>query len=291
MIRSMTGFGRGKYENEGRIYTVEIKSVNHKYTDINIRIPRFLNSVEEKIRKRISEEISRGRVEVFVNFENYSNKGVSIKINKELAKEYINQLKDLAEETKVNFNINVIDVSKLPEILKLEDNENDELISNELMIAVNNALETFVAMREKEGQKLIEDIEKRIYLIQDKVNEIIGFSSNLVEEYIAKLETRVNELLKPGTVDEDRLLQEIVIFSDKSSIEEEITRLKSHISQFLELIKQSSPIGKKIDFLIQEINREVNTIGSKANCLDITNRVIEIKTEVENIREQIQNIE
>lgn len=291
MIKSMTGFGRGKYENEGRAYTVEIKSVNHKYTDINVRIPRFLNSVEDKIRKRISEDISRGKVDVFVNFENYSNKGITIKINKELAKEYINQLKELADETNVNFDINVIDISKLPEILKLEDEENDELIANELMIAVNSALENFVAMREKEGQKLIEDIEKRIYLIQDKVNEIISFSSTLVEEYIAKLETRVNELLKPGTVDENRLLQEIVIFSDKSSIEEELTRLKSHISQFLELIKQSSPIGKKIDFLIQEINREVNTIGSKANCLDITNRVIEIKTEVENIREQIQNIE
>ena len=291
MIKSMTGFGRGKYENEGRAYTVEIKSVNHKYNDINVRIPRFLNSVEDKIRKRISEDISRGKVDVFVNFENYSNKGITIKINKELAKEYINQLKELADETNVNFDINVIDISKLPEILKLEDEENDELIANELMIAVNSALENFVAMREKEGQKLIEDIEKRIYLIQDKVNEIISFSSTLVEEYIAKLETRVNELLKPGTVDENRLLQEIVIFSDKSSIEEELTRLKSHISQFLELIKQSSPIGKKIDFLIQEINREVNTIGSKANCLDITNRVIEIKTEVENIREQIQNIE
>lgn len=291
MIKSMTGFGRGKYENEGRTYIVEIKSVNHKYTDISVRIPRFLNSVEDRIRKRISEDISRGKVDVFVDFENYSNKGVTIKINKELAREYINQLKELADETNVNFDMNVIDISKLPEILKLEDEENDELIANELMIAVNNALENFVAMREKEGQKLIEDIEKRIYLIQDKVNEITGFSSTLVEEYIAKLEARVNELLKPGTVDENRLLQEIVIFSDKSSIEEELTRLKSHISQFLELIKQSSPIGKKIDFLIQEINREVNTIGSKANCLDITNRVIEIKTEVENIREQIQNIE
>ena len=146
-------------------------------------------------------------------------------------------------------------------------------------------------MREKEGQRLVQDIEKRIYLIKDKVNEITEFSSTLVEDYIAKLETRVNELLKPGIVDETRLSQEIVIFSDKSSIEEELTRLKSHISQFLELMKQSSPVGKKIDFLIQEINREVNTIGSKANCLEITNRVIEIKTEVENIREQIQNIE
>ena len=291
MIKSMTGFGRGKYENEGRTYTVEIKSVNHKYSDINVRLPRFLNSVEDKIRKRVAEVISRGKIDIFVSFENYSNKGTTIRINKELAKEYIKELKSLAEEADLRFDLNVIDVSKFPEILKLEDEDNDELIGQEVMIALDDALEKFVNMREVEGQKLVEDIERRIYLIQDKVNEITNFSSTLVEDYMARLQTRVNELLAPGTVDESRLMQEIVIFSDKSSIEEELTRLKSHISQFLQLIKQSSPIGKKIDFLIQEINREVNTIGSKANCLDITNKVIEIKTEVENIREQIQNIE
>lgn len=291
MIKSMTGFGRGKYENEGRTYTVEIKSVNHKYSDINVRLPRFLNSVEDKIRKRVAEVISRGKIDIFVNFENYSNKGTTIRINKELAKEYIKELKSLAEEADLIFDLNVIDVSKFPEILKLEDEDNDELIGQEVMIALDDALEKFVSMREIEGKKLVEDIERRIYIIQEKVNEVAKFSSTLVEDYIARLSTRVNELLAPGTVDEARLMQEIVIFSDKSSIEEELTRLKSHISQFLELIKQASPIGKKIDFLIQEINREVNTIGSKANCLDITNKVIEIKTEVENIREQIQNIE
>ena len=291
MIKSMTGFGRGKYENEGRTYTVEIKSVNHKYSDINVRLPRFLNSVEDKVRKRVAEVISRGKIDIFVSFENYSNKGTTIRINKDLAKEYIKELKSLAEEADLRFDLNVIDVSKFPEILKLEDEDNDELIGQEVMIAVDDALEKFVAMREIEGKKLVEDIERRIYLIQEKVNEVTNFSSTLVEEYMARLQTRVNELLAPGVVDEARLMQEIVIFSDKSSIEEELTRLKSHISQFLELIKQSSPIGKKIDFLIQEINREVNTIGSKANSLDITNKVIEIKTEVENIREQIQNIE
>ena len=287
----MTGFGRGKYENEGRTYTVEIKSVNHKYSDINVRLPRFLNSVEDKIRKRVAEVISRGKIDIFVSFENYSSSGTTIRINKELAKEYIKELKSLAEEADLRFDLNVIDVSKFPEILKLEDEDNDELIAQEVMVAVDDALEKFVLMREIEGQKLVEDIERRIYLIQEKVNEVTNFSSTLVEEYMARLQTRVNELLAPGVVDEARLMQEIVIFSDKSSIEEELTRLKSHISQFLELIKQSSPIGKKIDFLIQEINREVNTIGSKANSLDITNKVIEIKTEVENIREQIQNIE
>ena len=291
MIKSMTGFGRGKYENEGRTYTVEIKSVNHKYSDINVRLPRFLNNVEDKIRKRVAEVISRGKIDIYVSFENYSNKGTTIRINKDLAKEYIKELKALADEAELKFDLNVIDVSKFPEILKLEDEDNDELIGEEVMIALDDALEKFVDMRGIEGQKLVQDIEKRIYIIQEKVNEVANFSSTLVEEYMARLQTRVNELLAPGVVDEARLMQEIVIFSDKSSIEEELTRLKSHISQFLELIKQASPIGKKIDFLIQEINREVNTIGSKANSLDITNKVIEIKTEVENIREQIQNIE
>ena len=291
MIKSMTGFGRGNYENDGRIYSIEIKSVNHKYTDINVRIPRFLNSMEDKIRKKISSAISRGKVDVFVNFENYSNKGTKIRINKDLAKEYISELKKLSEETGVRFDISVIDVSKLPEILKIEDIDDDELIAKELMQALDEAVENFIKMREIEGEKLVQDIEKRIYLIQEKVNEITDFSGNIVEEYMKKLEIRVNELLKPGTVDENRLMQEIVIFSDKSSIEEELTRLRSHISKFLTLIKKESPIGKKLDFLIQEMNREINTIGSKANCLEITNRVIEIKTEIENIREQIQNIE
>lgn len=291
MIKSMTGFGRGKYENEGRSYTVEIKSVNHKYSDINVRLPRFLNSVEDKIRKTISNSISRGKIDVFITFENYSSKGTTIRINRELAKEYIKELKELATEADLKFDLNVIDVSKFPEILKIEDDQDEELIENELMIAVNDALDKFVSMREIEGEKLIQDIEKRIYLIQDKVNEITKYSGTLVEEYMKKLQVRVKELMDNQTVDENRLMQEIVIFSDKSSIEEELTRLKSHISQFLELIKQSSPMGKKIDFLIQEINRETNTIGSKANSLEITNLVIEVKTEVENIREQIQNIE
>lgn len=291
MIKSMTGFGRGKYEIDGRTYTVEIKSVNHKYTDISVKLPKFFNFVEDQVRKRIRDSISRGKVDVFISFENYSNKGTSIKINKELAKEYLTQLKELADEANIDFSVNVTDVSKLPEILKIENDSDEELISNELMVAVDYAIDAFINMREIEGKKLIEDVEKRIYTIQDKVNEITEFSSTLIEEYIEKLRLRVNELLEPGVVDENRLMQEIVIFSDKSSIEEELTRLKSHISQFLNLIKQSSPIGKKMDFLIQEMNRETNTIGSKANCLEITNRVIEIKTEIENIREQIQNIE
>ena len=291
MIKSMTVFGRGKYENEGRTYVVEIKSVNHKYSDISVRLPRFLNSIEDKIRKRVLEVISRGKIDVFITFEDYSNKSSNIRINKELAKEYIKELKELSDETGVKYDINVMDISKLPEILKIEEDDNEDIISKEIMIALDEALEKFINMRETEGKKLAEDIEKRIYFVEEKVKEISELSSTLVEDYISKLETRINEILKTTVVDEARLAQEIVIFADKSSIEEEITRLKSHISQFLNLLKQSSPIGKKFDFIVQEMNREINTIGSKANCLEITNRVIEVKTEIENIREQIQNIE
>lgn len=230
-------------------------------------------------------------MDVFITFENYSNQGTNIKINKELAKEYIRNLKELAEETGINYEVNVIDISKLPDILKIEENSNEDLIWEELSVALEDAINKFVDMRTVEGEKLALDIKKRLEIIEVKISEIAKYSSTLVTDYMEKLENRVKELMKTDVVDETRLAQEIVIFSDKCSIEEELTRLNSHISQFNKLLKESSPIGKKFDFLVQEMNREVNTIGSKANCLEITNRVIDIKTEIENIREQIQNIE
>ena len=204
---------------------------------------------------------------------------------------YIKDLKELGAETGINSDLNVIDISKMPDVLKREDELNEELIFEETKIALNQALDRFIEMREVEGSKLKDDIENRLNIILNKINEISGFSAGLVQEYVVKLEARIKELLNTDVVDENRLAQEIVIFSDKSSIEEELTRLKSHISQFNNLIKTESPIGKKLDFLIQEINRETNTIGSKANSLDITNLVVDLKTEIENIREQIQNIE
>ena len=291
MIRSMTGFGKAKYEVDGRTYNVEIKSVNHKYSDITVKLPRFLNYLEDKIRKRISSSISRGKIDVFINFENYSQKGINIKFNRELAKEYIKELTALSQETGIQNNINSLDISKMPEVLKIEEDGNEEQIEKELLIAVDEALGKFIKMRETEAVKLVQDMEERIKFVSEKINEISEFSAGLVNEYVVKLEARIKEMLKTDVVDEARLAQEIVIYSDKCSIEEELTRLSSHINQFSKLIKESSPIGKKLDFLIQEINRETNTIGSKANCLEITNRVIEIKTEIENIREQVQNIE
>lgn len=291
MLKSMTGYGRSRYEIDGRTYIIEIKSVNHKYNDLTVKMPRFLNPLEDKIRKTVSESISRGKIDVYINFQNYSDKGKNIKVNTELAKVYIGELQRLADETGIVNNINVIDISKFPEILNIEDENDLDLIWGELKISLEEAISNFVEMRTIEGNKMALDIKSRLDSIAEIVAEITEYSATVVEDYIAKLETRVKELMKTDVVDETRLAQEIVIYSDKSSIEEELTRLRSHISQFHTLLQQDNAIGKKMDFLVQEMNREVNTIGSKANSLDITNRVILIKTEIENIREQIQNIE
>lgn len=292
MLKSMTGFGRGKYENDGREYIVEIKSVNHRYSDVSIKMPRQISYLEEKVRKEILNSVSRGKIDVFISLQDFSEKGKCIKINKELAKIYITQLKELAEETEITSNIDVIDVSKFPEVLNISNEDNEEVYWNELSIALKNALDNFIAMRECEGNKICEDLIGRIDRIKEKVSKISDYSAGLVEEYIVKLKTRVKELMAADVVDENRLNQEIVIFSDKSSIQEELTRLNSHISQLVNLLKNAdTPVGKKCDFIIQEMNREVNTIGSKANSTDISKGVIELKTEIEDVREQIQNIE
>ena len=292
MLRSMTGYGRATYEIDAREYVVEIKSVNNRYSDISIKMPRSISFLEDKIKKLISNAITRGKIEVFVSFTNNSDIGRNIEINREIAKRYIEEMRKLASEQNINSNIEVIDVMKMPDVLNTKIDETaEEVIKEELIICTNEAIKNFISMREVEGEKIKEDLEKRINVISEKINKINSISTGLVEEYIVKLEKRVNELLKPNVVDETRLAQEIVIYSDKCSVEEEITRMKSHISQFLSLIDKDNSNGKRIDFLIQEMNRETNTIGSKANNLEITNYVVDIKTEVENIREQIQNIE
>lgn len=292
MIKSMTGFGRAKCEYEGREYNVEIKSVNHKYSDVSIKIPRQISYLEEKVRKEILTKVSRGKIDVFITLQDYSEKGKNIKINKELAKVYISQLRELAEETGITANIDVIDISKFPEVLNISNEDNEEIYWDELRGVLDTALDNFVAMRETEGNKICDDLKVRMERIKEKVSKISSYSAGLVEEYIVKLNTRVKELMSTDVIDENRLAQEIVIFSDKSSIQEELTRLDSHISQFLDLLSNgNSPVGKKLDFIIQEMNREVNTIGSKANSTKISEGVIELKTEIEDVREQIQNIE
>ena len=292
MIKSMTGFGRSRYENEGREYIVEIKSVNNRFSDINIKMPRSLNYLEESIKKEVLKSISRGKIDLFITFNNNSNVGKDIKINTKIAEKYIDELTRLSDETGIVNDINTIDISKFPDVLNIQvEEESENIIKEELMVALNKAIQNLVEMREKEGSKMKEDIEGRIEKVKENIKKISEISAGLVDEYIVKLETRIKELLKTDVVDQTRLAQEVVIYSDKCSVEEEITRLKSHTSQFLNLINLDTPIGKKLDFLIQEMNRETNTIGSKANNLEITNLVVDLKTILEDIREQVQNIE
>ena len=292
MIRSMTGYGKQSLNVEKREYQVEIKSVNHRYLDINIKLPKSISYLEDTIKKEISAKIKRGKIDVFITFENNSQEGKNITINKELAKLYIEQLKELAQEEKILNNIEVMDIAKLPDILIVKNDEEDEKIQNELIEVVQGAISKIIEMKNIEGNKIEQDLLQRIDKIENKIVEISAKSTGLIEEYVVKLEKRMKEILKTEELDKSRLAQEVVIYADKCSIEEEVTRLKSHIYQFRNLISNNNEtIGKKLDFLIQEMNRETNTIGSKANNLEITNGVIDIKTELEDIREQIQNIE
>ena len=292
MIRSMTGYGKQNLSIEGREYQIEIKSVNHRYLDINVKIPKAISYLEETIKKEISNKIKRGKIDVFVSFENNSEEGRKIEINKQLAKLYIEQLKELAQEEKIESNIDVMDIAKIPDVLTIKVDEENSKIKDEIKQVTQGAVTRILEMKNIEGEKISQDLLQRIRNIQSKIVEISAKSTGLIEEYVVKLEKRVKELLKNDEVDKSRLAQEVVIYADKCSIEEEITRLKSHIFQFENLISnQDGAIGKKLDFIIQEMNRETNTIGSKANNLEITNGVIDIKTEIEDIREQVQNIE
>lgn len=291
MIRSMTGYGRSKYQNEGREYIIEIKSVNYKYCDINTRMPYYLNYLEDNLKKKVSENVNRGKIDVIVTFNNNSKLGKNIKINRELAEQYINELKQLEEKDIIN-DISIMSISKLPDVLNISNDDNEEIIWKELEIALTNTISNFIEMREFEGRKISEDILRRVDKINEKIEEVAKYSSRLIEDYVVKLNTRIGEILK-ADVDESRLAQEVVIYADKCSIEEELTRLRSHINQIKSILDKTEYIcvGKKMDFIIQEMNRETNTIGSKSGCLEITNLVIEIKTELEDIREQVQNIE
>lgn len=291
-MKSMTGFGRAKLEREEREYLVEIRSVNHKYADITVKAPRNLLYLEDKVRKAVLNRVARGKIEVFISYANYGLNGKNVVLNKELAKLYIKELTELAEEADIPSGLRATEVSKMPDVLNVQlDEDSLETIWTELSECLENAIDNFIDMRSIEGNKIKQDLEDRLKKIEEDVNKISELSTGLVEEYVVKLEERIKELLKVDVVDKDRLAQEIVIYSDKCSTEEELTRLRSHISQFKNLLEQDEPTGKKLDFLMQEMNRETNTIGSKSGKLEITNLVIEMKTILEDIREQIQNIE
>lgn len=291
MIKSMTGYGKSNININSREYQIEIKTVNHKYNDITIKIPKIISYIEDDIRKKINEKIKRGKIDISITFEDYSEETTDIKINTELARVYIQNLKKLAEEERISSNIEVTEIAKYPDILKIKSNFNETEVKKEIMLILESVIDQVVEMRENEGKQIAGDIEKKISEIDSKIQEIFQESTGLIQEYVVKLETRVREILKTEEIDKSRLMQEVVIYADKCSIEEEITRMKSHINQLKNILQKSEPAGKKMDFIVQEMNRETNTIGAKANKLEITNKVIDIKTILEDIREQIQNIE
>lgn len=293
MLKSMTGFGRAKYQVEGREYIVEIKSVNYKYSDVSVRLPRNISYLEEFIKKEVLKNVSRGKIDVNITFNNCSSLGKNVSVNNEIAKMYIKSLRRLVEDYGVKDDITAVNVSKMPDVLEIKSEDDEEQIKSEISIPLKEAINNFMEMKQKEGNELAKDMQARIKDILNKVEKVSELSTGLIEDYVVKLEARIKEILKSNEVDKQRLEQEVVIYADKCSIAEEVTRLKSHIEQFESLIneKEYITIGKKLDFIIQEMNRETNTIGSKANCLEITNEVINIKTEIENIREQVQNIE
>lgn len=292
MIRSMTGYGYYKYQDELICMDVEIKTVNHRYCDIYIRMPRQLSCFEDKVRSLITNRIYRGKVDVFLNWENLGEGIKKVILDKNLAVEYYNAMCKLAEELQLRDDISSSSLARFPEILRIEKKEeNTEEVWFILEKAVNEALNVLIAMREAEGEKLKTSLVEICNNIENYRLKIKEREPLVVAEYKEKLSARIKELMDSDFIDETRLAMEVAIFADKCSINEELVRLRSHIDQFLDILGMEGPIGRKLDFLLQEMNREVNTIGAKANDLDITRNVIELKSEIEKIREQIQNVE
>ena len=291
MIKSMTGYGRGKLESDGREFIVEIKSINHRYNDTSIKMPRYLSFLEDKVRQYVTKSISRGKIEVYISVNNISAESKNVVIDKELAGEYVNAMRDMIALYGLKDDISASALMRLPDIIRNKDVDDEEEYWEPLKNALDIALTNLEEAREKEGARLKADILERIGTISKYVDTVKDKSAGLLEEYRNKLINRVNELNANNIVDENRIGIEVVLFADKSSICEEVTRLKSHIASLEKMLDVGGPIGKKIDFLVQEMNRETNTIGSKANSVGITNYVVEMKNEIENIREQVQNIE
>lgn len=292
MIKSMTGFGRGKSQAEGKEFLVEIKTVNHRYCDIYIKIPRQISFLEEKVREAIGKNISRGKADVYISYDDFSEESKNILIDEGLAKTYVKSVEYLRDKYSLKDDISVSLIAKFPDILKVEKAEQDEeKIWNLLSEALNSAIEALVDMRQVEGEGLKADLLERAAVIENIVKEISIRAPEVVKEYKCKLENRIKEILDQQVIDENRMATEVAIFADRCSIDEELVRLGSHINQLRETLSISQPVGRKLDFLLQEMNREINTIGSKANDLNITKHVVEIKSELEKIREQIQNIE
>lgn len=294
MIRSMTGYGRSQAVVDTMNITVELKSVNHRYFEFNSRVPRNYGFLDEKLKSYIGSRVARGKVECYVSVENLEDDEIEILVNHSLAQSYLKALKELAERNELNLrdDLAMSSLARYNDIFTVHKQEADEdKIWNAVKSVAEVAVDRFIAMRETEGEKLKNDVLSRADLILEKVSVIEERSPETVKEYNDKLLARINEFLSDVQVDEQRLLTECAIFADKVAVAEETVRLRSHIDQLRQFLKSNEAVGRKTDFLVQEMNREANTIGSKAQDVTIARNVIDIKAEIEKIREQIQNIE
>ncbi len=292
MIKSMTGFGRCEIAENSRKITVEMKSVNHRYLDVNLKMPKSLNFFESAIRSELKNYITRGKVDVFINYEDLSEHTSTVRYHKEVAEEYFRYLKQMAEDFGLDNDIRVSSLSKYPDVFTMEEaGVDEEELWKEIQKAVDGAAGMFVETRITEGEHLRDDLLEKLEGMLKLVSFISERSPQILEEYRNRLEEKVKELLGDATVDESRLLTEVTLFADKVCVDEEVVRLKSHIETTKNTLLEGGSIGRKLDFIAQEMNREANTILSKANDLEISNCAIELKTEIEKVREQIQNIE
>ena len=292
MIRSMTGYGRSRQLLDGREILVEIKSVNHRYFEFAARVPRAYGYLEEKLKSFLQGKISRGKVEISVSVYNIEGKDAQIEVNRSIARGYIDALRSANETLGLADDLQLSNLLRLPDIFNvIKTVEDEEVIWNDVRVAAEEALDNFVSMRCAEGIKMREDIESRLGYIEKLVDEVEKRSPMITEAYRQRLYGKLCEILADRKIDEQRILTEAAVFSEKTAVDEETVRLKSHIQQFRGLLNAEESVGRKLDFLIQEFNRESNTIGAKAQDIEITKIVVELKSEIEKIREQIQNIE
>lgn len=292
MVLSMTGYGRGECSDENMTVVVELRSVNHRYFEFSARVPRVLGFIDDKLKSLCQERISRGKVDMFVSVENAHESSTVVEINHSLAQGYVDAIGELSQKYEVRNDLSASALARFPDIITVRKEQLDEeMIWPVVRAATEQALDGFIKMRVAEGEKLSDDINSRVEFILDKVSFVEARSPETVNEYRQKLEARIREMLQSVSVDEQRLLTETAVFADKVAVAEETVRLRSHIRQLLDMMSSSQAVGRKLDFIVQEMNREANTIGSKASDVSIAHAVVDIKAEIEKIREQVQNIE
>ncbi|MCI6331272.1 MAG: YicC family protein [Lachnospiraceae bacterium] len=292
MIKSMTGFGRAEVSDEKRKITIEIKAVNHRYLDVNMKMPKKLCIFESSIRTVLKEYVERGKIDIFITYEDFTETNVLVKYNDEVAKAYVAFINDISKEFSLENDLKASTLSRFPEVFTLEEQEIDESELWEYVEkALRDALKMFVDARVKEGENLKNDIIVKLDNMLENVSFIEKRAPEIINEYHARLKDKVSEYLKDSSIDEQRIVTEVTLFTDKICIDEEIVRLKSHIEATKDALINGGSLGRKLDFIAQEMNREANTILSKANDLKTSNHAIELKTDIEKVREQIQNIE